>query len=457
MLQVLKQEQARRNFWSFCLYYDSEFFHSRPFLIDIAGAFQRIADGKILRLQVSLPPRAGKSYITTLFAAWMIGRSPEGSVMRNCCTSTLYEKFSYDTRDVFKSEKFKEVFPSVELSGDKQSIRGWNTSQAVQVSYFGSGVGGTIIGFGATLVAISDDLFKSFDDAISEKVCESTWSWYKGTHGSRIEKNCPVIDIGTRWAKKDVIGRNIEETYYDESIIVPALDDKDQSFCEAVKSTAEYHDIRMRTPREIWMAEYQQNPTEAAGVLYTRADLQTFDPSELKTEGRESVMAYIDVSDEGTDYLAMAVGYVYDHAVYIVDVVFSDANIDQTLPLCVGAMNKHDVDLCRVEANNQGSAFIKMMRAYVDASKILKVNNTANKHTRILMQYGFVKSYFRFIHPDHYERGSDYDRFMNQIFDYVKAGQSKHDDAPDCISGLSKFTSSMLPHLFSIQPQTVAF
>lgn len=458
MLQILKQEQARRNFWSYCLYYDREFFESRPFIRKIADAFQRIADGKILRLQVSMPPRAGKSYITTLFASWLIGRNPEGSIMRNCCTSTLYEKFSYDTRDVLKSDKFKQVFPNVELSSDKQSIRGWNTTEAIQVSYFGSGVGGTIIGFGATLCAISDDLFKSFEEAISEKVCESTWSWYKGTHGSRIEKHCPVIDIGTRWAKKDVIGRNLNEQYYDESIIISALDSAGETFCDAVKTTEEYHDIRLRTPREIWAAEYQQDPTEAAGVLFTRDDLQTFQLDQLKSDGRESVMAYIDVADEGTDKFAMAVGYVHQNAVYLTDVLFSDGNIDQTLPLSVGMIQKHNVDLCRVEANNQGSVFIKMMRQHMDAAKVLKVTNSTNKHTRILMQYGFIKSHFRFLSPDQYERGSDYDLFIQQVLDYVKAGSTTHDDAPDCLAGLAKFIQSFLPHLFGqtqLQPTSI--
>jgi len=449
VLEILKQELTRRNFWQYCLFYDKEFFEDRPFLKHIADAFQRIADGKILRLQVSMPPRAGKSYITTLFASWLIGKNPDGSIMRNCCTSTLYEKFSYDTRDVLKSEKFKRIFPNVELSPDKQSIRGWNTTEAVQVSYFGSGVGGTIIGFGATLCAISDDLFKSFEEAISDKVCESTWSWYKGTHGSRIEKNCPVIDIGTRWAKKDVIGRNLNEEYYDESIIISALDSSGESFCSAVKSTEEYHDIRLRTPREIWAAEYQQNPTEAAGVLFTREDLKTFKMNELSESGRESVMAYIDVADEGTDKFAMAVAYVYQNAVYITDVIFTDMNIDNTLPLTVGMMEKHNIDLCRVEANNQGSVFIKMLRQYVEGSKVLKVNNTANKHSRILMQYGLIKNNFRFLASDQYERGSEYDQFVNQVLDYVKAGSATHDDAPDCLAGLSKFISSFLPHLFS--------
>ena len=35
--------------------------------------------------------------------------------MRNCCSDTLYNKLSYDTRDIVRSSRFKEVFPDVKL------------------------------------------------------------------------------------------------------------------------------------------------------------------------------------------------------------------------------------------------------------------------------------------------------------------------------------------------------
>ena len=46
--------------------------------------------------------------------------------------------------------EFRTVFPEVVLSDNKANLQGWNTNQSKQVGYFGAGVGGTIIGFGAT-------------------------------------------------------------------------------------------------------------------------------------------------------------------------------------------------------------------------------------------------------------------------------------------------------------------
>ena len=254
--RVLKIELARRNFWHFCQFYDPEFFKLRPFLKEVADALQLIDEGEILSLSVSMPPRAGKSYIVSLYSAWTLGRHPRESVMRNTCTATLYQKFSYDVRGIFKSDKFKEVF-NARLSADKSNLNGWNTDSAQMVSYFGAGVGGTIIGFGASKVAITDDLYRGLEDALSDTVNDRIHQWKEATHDSRFESGCARVDIGTRWSRNDVIGKNRGAGEYDKSIIVKALDDKDKSFCEAVMTTAEYLDKRRKIVKEIWLAEYQ--------------------------------------------------------------------------------------------------------------------------------------------------------------------------------------------------------
>ena len=54
------------------------------------------------------------------------------------------------------------------LSSDKANLQGWNTNTSKQVGYFGAGVGGTIIGFGASKVAITDDLYRGIEDALND-------------------------------------------------------------------------------------------------------------------------------------------------------------------------------------------------------------------------------------------------------------------------------------------------
>lgn len=449
--QLVLQEVSRRNFWQFCLYYDRPFFEARPFLQEVAEAMQRIEEGDIQSLSVSMPPRAGKSYMTSLFCGWVLGRSPNESVMRNTCTATLYLKFSYDVRAIVSSDKFREVF-DIRLSDDKKNLQGWNTSKAKMVSYFGAGVGGTIIGFGATKVAITDDLYRGLEDALSDTKNDSIMQWKQATHDSRMETGCSRIDIGTRWSLKDVIGQAMDEGQYDESIVVPALDDDDQSFCEEVMSTSEYHKKRSRMPKEIWLAEYQQQPVDMEGRLfgglktasledYLRAE--TPDPNDPEQRSRESLrdgcMAYIDVADQGNDYCAMIVGAVIGKEIWIVDYLFTRDNTDITIPRAVAMLDKWGVSYCRVESNSMGAMYSRELSRQTK-TKILQVNNSVNKMTRIIMQSAFILSSFRWV-----QTGSpDCIQFLENMYSFSKEGKNKNDDAPDCASGLGMFIQSML-------------
>jgi len=281
-----------------------------------------------------MPPRAGKSYITTLFSAWSIGKTPQESIMRNTCTATLYLKFSYDVRNVVKTEKFSKVFPDVRLSDDKANLQGWNTNHSKQVGYFGAGVGGTIIGFGATKLAITDDLYRGVEDAISDNSNDKILQWKEATHDSRLERNCRKIDIGTRWSINDVIGRNYEAGRYDMSVIIPALDSEDKSFCEDVMTTEQYHEIRSRINPDIWTAEYMQEPVDMKGRLFSGLNKLSKEEFNSIKDNIEGYVGYIDVSDQGTDFTALAIGGIMDNKVYIVDYVFTQSNTDITLPMC---------------------------------------------------------------------------------------------------------------------------
>jgi predicted phage terminase large subunit-like protein len=429
---------ASENFVAFCYYYDFDFFTSRPFLKQIAKAFQDVADGKIKKMSVSLPPRAGKSYITSLYCAWILGRHPSESVMRNTCTATLAMKLSYDAREIVRSEKFQAVFPEVKISQDKGAVGGWNTNKARQVSYFGAGVGGTIIGFGATKVAITDDLFKSMEEAMSETIREKTWSWKQATHDSRMESGCAQIDIGTRWTRDDVIGKNTEDGIYEVQIIVPALDENGNSFCEAVMTTAEYLDKKSRMIEEIWSAEYMQNPIDIKGRLFE--NLKMFDDLDFVTKNSEGALAYIDVADEGSDFLCLVVAHIVGGSVYVTSALYSKANTDVTIPLCAEMLTRNKVKMCRVETNGMGAIFLKTLQKDVPSVTLIGVSNHAAKETRIIMNAPFVLNKFYF-------HNSLDPNYLLGLKSFQKEGRNKHDDAPDATTGLALFVRGMFSHL----------
>lgn len=438
-------ELLRRDFWEFCLYYDNDFFAKRPFLKQIADGFQKIERKEINSLSVSMPPRAGKSYITTLFSAWVLGRNPTESVMRNTCTATLYLKFSYDVRNIFKTQEFQTVFNTVALSDTKANLLGWNTNQSRQVGYFGAGVGGTIIGFGATKLAITDDLYRGIEDALSDNQNEKILLWKEATHDSRLERECCKIDIGTRWSINDVIGKNVQENRYDECIVIPALDNKDKSFCEDVMTTEQYHDIRARINPDIWTAEYMQEPVDMKGRLFNNLNTLSQEEFNKMKDKVEGYVGYIDVSDQGKDFTAMAIGGIVGKEVFIVDYVFSRDNTDITIPLCAAKLNDWGVKYCRVESNSMGAMFSRQLDNLTNA-RILQVHNTKNKITRIIMESAFILNHFTFVDT----KNVNYYQFMQNVESFSKEGKNKNDDAPDCIAGLSMFIQGLFTRNYKV-------
>ena len=419
---------ARKSFWLFCLVWDYDFFNNRrPFLYEIAEQYQNIADGKINRLSVSLAPRAGKSYITSLFCVWMIGNNPSGSVMRNSVTVRLYNKFSRAARGFIKSPKYALVFPTVKLADDNQGVESWSVKQAIQVSYFGNGVGGTIVGEGSSLVAITDDLFKGHGEALSEKINDSTHLWYDSEHVARMEGDCRQIDIGTRWSKSDVIGKNIEAGYYDKIIIVPALINW-KSFCEDVKSTEKYLEIKDRIDSFLWDSEYMQQPIELEGTIFPTDKLQKYD--ELPGEGIDVFFA--DTADTGDDSYSAPFGRIVGNLIFIYDVVFNKYNLTENEPIMLAKFLDNNITKGYIETNNFGAYHLRTLRMQSDVN-LYGVKNTGNKMLRILAESGYIIKNFRFPRKS---PSVDYDKFYKQLTNLLKTG-SKHDDAADSLSGLS--------------------
>lgn len=440
--KLIRQEASRRFFWNWCLYYDYPFFSQRLFLKEIADAFQDVEEGRIKSLSVSMPPRAGKSYITSLFCAWTLGKTPTESIMRNTCTATLYLKFSYDVRAIIKSDKYSEVFDVV-LSDDKKNLQGWNTNSARMVSYFGAGVGGTIIGFGATKIAITDDLYRGLEDALSDTKNERVIQWKEATHDSRMESGCARIDIGTRWSISDVIGMSMERGDYDKSIVVSALTDDDKSFCESVMTTEEYLEKRDKTAKEIWLAEYQQQPVDIGGKLFGDIDVITEEEFKSLKGELSGCLAYVDVADQGTDYLASIVVAVIGEKMYVVDYIYTRDNTDITIPLVASMLNKWNVSYCRVESNSMGAMFSRELQRQ-SKTKILQVVNATNKMTRIIMQSAYIINNFVWIK---YNKNPHSIQFLEAMYSFSKEGKNKNDDAPDCASGLAMFIQAMFKHL----------
>lgn len=441
---------VKTHFYSFCVYYDPKFFTpNKPHLVVVANYLQLVTEGKIKKLACSMPPRAGKSYILSLWCAWMIGKNyydPNVSIMRNSYGQTIAEKFSYDVRFILQSKKFLSVFPDVRLRQDKQRIEDWAVETSNQSTYFCAGIGGAITGKGCKTAAILDDSIKNLEDALSDTILEKTWNWYLSTHIARMEKDCPQIHFGTRWSNKDIIGR-ITELENDWTVIkIPALNEDGKSFSEEIKTTQEYLELKSVLDDFIWQAEFMQSPIEAKGSLFPKNELNYFSLKEIekyldpsKPETFDAVFGYTDTADEGSDYLCSgAVGVIGDKC-YLLDVVYSQESVEITEAEVADLIIRTNQIKHVVESNSGGKAFARRLKELVQKKHYCYIKwapNHVNKETRILMASGIIKQNFYF--RNDYKPNSQYEKFMNHLWAYVKLTKNKIDDGPDMLTGLSE-------------------
>lgn len=432
-IRPILKEAAKVNFWAFCCYMDWSFFAvNRRFLKEVAISFQYLIDeykkGNAVNISISMPPRSGKSYIISLASSFWLATFPELSVMRNACTERLFQKFSYDTRAIIRSEKFKEIFPDVKLSDDKQNLNGWNLSTSKQVGYFGAGVGGTIIGFGANL-AITDDLYKSMEDALSSTVDEKVKLWKQSAHDSRKEKNCPEIFIGTRWAQNDVIGEAIDSGDLRYVIKIPALNESGESFCEDVKSTNEYLKIKESIDNMVWLAEYMQDPTNPEGLLIPKSDLSFYDMSKLKPENFSYRFAVGDPADKGGDKYAMPFIGVIEKDSHVYCYVTKAICNKNGIEINTEAIKELSVETLTedifIESNGVGLASILLLKnTFNNNTNIRTFHSSQQKEVRILSHYEFVKKYFIF--DSNYKDDKEYNQFITDLTSYIKEGDNTH-------------------------------
>ena len=154
-MEIYLPLKAREDFYAFCVYMDGPTADSPGFFTEgkwhlklQAKYMQMLAEKKIMKLLMSEAPRAGKSYTVSLLHAWLIGKYPEESSMRNSYAAELAEKFSYDIRDMIQKPRYLKVFPEVRMKQDRTSINDWAITKARDSTYFCAGVGGSILGKG---------------------------------------------------------------------------------------------------------------------------------------------------------------------------------------------------------------------------------------------------------------------------------------------------------------------
>ena len=243
----------------------------------MAEAFERVAEGKLKRLIVNMPPRHTKSeFASYLLPAWFLGKTPEKKVIQTAHTAELAVGFGRKVRNLFSDQAFKDIFPGSQLQSDSKAAGRWNTNKGGE--YFAIGVGGAVTGKGADVLII-DDPHSEQDAAQGQyhpEVFDRVYEWYTSGPRQRLQPGGAIIVVMTRWSKRDLTGKIIDNSVKRagsdewEVIELPAIMPSGNPLWPEYWGIKELEALRSELPLSKWSAQYQQDPTSEDGAMINR-------------------------------------------------------------------------------------------------------------------------------------------------------------------------------------------
>ena len=253
-----------------------------PHLRTLADRLQDAEAGRSLRLITNMPPRHGKTLLgSKLFCAWALGRNPDRPIIVASYSASMAYAISRAVRSYVKSERFRNVFPGVELAEDSQAIDAWHLA-GHEGGLRAVGVGGSITGHGAGLLIV-DDPIRGRAEAESELMRNKVSDWYGADAYTRLEPDGAIVVTHTRWHEDDLTGRLLAAQTTDpeadqwDCLHMPALDDDGQALWPERYPATRLRQIRANIGAYDWEALYQGRPTAPEGALIRPAWFHVID------------------------------------------------------------------------------------------------------------------------------------------------------------------------------------
>lgn len=442
IVHLARMELARRDFWEYCKFVAPDFYkEERAFLKDLCESLQSFYESDEKILVINMPPRHGKSRTATLLVQWLFGQNPRDKVMTGSYNETLSSTFAKQVRDKIAEEPtlgmtvYRDIFPNTRIKKGEASASKWALHGSEQTNYLATSPTGTATGFGCTIMII-DDLIKNVEEAYNELTLQKQVDWFNNTMLSRTETGFKLIIIMTRWATGDLAGYILDNFTDVQHINYKAVQDDGSMLCEDILSAEDYAFKTKNMNIDIVKANYQQEPIDIKGRLYS--SFKTY--SGTLPEFRE-IRNYTDTADTGDDYLcSITYGVTLDKEAYVLDVLYTKSPMEVTEPALARMLVEGKVNIADIESNNGGRGFSRAVERIVKSEYgsnhtiFRPFTQRKNKIARILTNATWVMEHVYF--PENWrDRWTDYYEAMSK---YQREGKNAHDDAPDATTGIAE-------------------
>ena len=408
---------------------------------------QEVADGKLLRLLIQVPPRHGKSELAKLFAGYYLTRYPKRFTGVCGYGQELTYPFSRAARHYFKQGGGK-------LNPESQSVTFWETYE--RGGCWAASVGGSVTGKGCH-VALLDDPIKDRQQSESPAEIRTLHGWYKSTFRTRINPEAgAIVIIQTRWSEVDAIGlvMDLEAQADEESregwhIIdfparfeewelrpaIPASITVEEDFRKELGEPLcpeRYDDKALRIVENTlgsreWNCLYQQNPIALDDAIFKPEWWRYRSMSQMGELPRRRIVLSVDCTfknSDTSDFVAISTIAEHEDGTYtILDVINQRMDIIQTMSAIRSQANRFSPAAILVEEAANGHAVIQMLSSKLPNIIGVKTG-TASKVSRASGAAPMIEAGSVYLPPE----ASWLHSFINQ-FTTFPAG--KHDDMVD--------------------------
>ena len=452
---------APHYFDSFCIYIEKDRAPDKQFyvprrkqLLRCAEGIQKLEEGKLHTLAISLAPGVGKTTLAEFGLAWTSGRNPFLSNLIGSHNNSFLAGVYGEMLRIFDpigEYRWQDVFPGLSViatnAKDLMIGLGYNKSDDMRFKTLqaGGSLGSQLAGrVRASNWLYLDDPVDGIETAMSPDRLEKLWQtvytdFFQRAIGNRVKR----LVIGTRWALKDPIGM-LEQYYEDDPgamfIREPVLDENDESRFDypyglGYTTEALLKQRDMMDPPS-WGAVFQQQPIEREGQLYAPEELRRY--FALPDSEPDAVLAICDTKEQGTDYCVCPVFYQYGSDFYMDAIICDNGKVEVVQERVAKLLVDRKVKLCRIESNRGGTIFAqnveKRVKELGGMTSIQTKWTQTNKETRIQTNSALVKEHILFKDEKLYAQDREYRDAMTQLTTYSMIGKNKHDDVPDVLA-----------------------
>lgn len=448
-------------FDSFCIYIEKDrapekqfYMPRRKQLLPSAEGLQKLEEGKLHTLAISLAPGVGKTTLAEFFLSWTSGRNPFLGNLVGSHNNAFLEGVYGEMLRIFDPQgeyRWGDVFPGLGvINTNAKNLMigiGYNKSDDMRFKtlQMGGSLGSQLSGrVRASNILYLDDPVDGIETAMSRERLDKLWQtvytdFFQRAIGNRVKR----LIIGTRWSLADPIGR-LEEYYSGDPgamfIREPVLDENDESRFDYPYglgyTTEALHKQRDMMDEPSWLALYQQQPIEREGQLYAPEELRRY--FDLPEKDPDAILAICDTKEQGADYCVCPVFYQYGSDFYMDAIICDNGKVEVVQERIAKILVDRKVKQCRIESNRGGTIFAqnveKRVKELGGMTSIQTRWTQTNKETRIQTNSALVKEHVLFKDESLYAKDREYRDAMTQLTTYSMMGKNKNDDVPDALA-----------------------